>query len=119
MDLTDLSPVATLVVATVALFVGLRTVRQRDLADRRSAWWDRAQWAADLTLAADEHRRELGYLVLDSLARSRLAGEEELDLLDVALTHELGRRPELLDDGWEPGDTEDGPDAGGPDGGAR
>ena len=117
MDLADLAPAATLLVGVLALFVGLRTIRQRDLADRRDAWWDRARWAADLTLADDEHRRELGYLVLDTLARSRLAGPEELDLLDVALTHELGRRPDLLDDGWAPGDTGgDGTDDGTDDG---
>lgn len=116
MDLTDLSPLATLVVATVALFVGLRTVRQRDRADRREQWWERARWATDLTLADDDHRRELGFDVLALLARSRLAAEEELDLLDVALTHELGRRPDLLDDGWQPGDTgrpDEDPPAGG------
>ncbi len=41
MDLADLAPLATLVVASVALYVGLRTLGQRDLADRREQWWDR------------------------------------------------------------------------------
>lgn len=100
MELTDLGPLATLVVASVALFVGLRTVRQRDRADRRDQWWKRMQWATDLTLSDDPHRRELGYTVLEVLGSSGLAGAEELDLLDVALTAELLRRPDLLDDGW-------------------
>ena len=103
MDLSDLAPVATLVVASVALFVGLRTIRQRDLADRRDQWWKRYQWATDLTLAEDVHRRDLGLRVLELLAASRLAGEEEIDLLDEAVTAELDRRPALLDDGWAPG----------------
>lgn len=63
-----------------------------------------SQWATDLTLSDDAHRRELGYSELEVLARRRLAGPEELDLLDVALTAEFGRRPELLDDGWVTGD---------------
>lgn len=104
MDLAALSPLATLVVASVALVVGLRTLRQRDRADRRDQWWERARWAADLTLDDDEHRRELGQ-VLGTLARSELAGPEEVDLVDVAVTHELRRRPDLLDDGWTTGNT--------------
>ena len=82
----------------MALFVGLRTVAQRDLADRREQWWVRYRWATDLTLSLDRHRRELGLEVLELLAGSRLAGVEEVELLDVATTAELSRRPDLLDD---------------------
>ena len=98
----ELAPVATLVVATVALYIGVRTIRQRDLADRRDQWWKRYQWATDLTLDPDVHRRDLGLRVLELLAGSRLAGQEEIDLLDEAVTAELDRRPALLDDGWAP-----------------
>ncbi|MCW2681977.1 MAG: hypothetical protein JWM62_3378 [Frankiales bacterium] len=96
----ELAPVATLVVATVALFVGLRTIRQRDLADRRDQWWKRYQWATDLTLSSDDHRRDLGLRALELLAVSGLAGVEEIDMLDAAVSAELSRRPDLLDDGW-------------------
>ena len=96
----ELAPIATLVVASVALFVGLRTIRQRDLADRREQWWKRFAWAAELALSDDEHRRDLGLRSLDLLAASRLGGDEELELLDAAVTVELARRPEVLDDGW-------------------
>lgn len=82
----------------MALFVGLRTVAQRDLADRREQWWVRYRWAADLTLSPDRHRREVGLEALELLAASRLAGVEEVELLDVATTAELSRRPDLLDD---------------------
>lgn len=51
------------------------------------------QWATDLTLSDDPHRRELGYTATDLLGRSSLAGPEELALLDVVLTAELSRRP--------------------------
>lgn len=100
MDLADLAPLATLVVASVALFVGLRTIRQRDLADRRDQWWSRFRWAADLTMGEDEHSRRIGLEVLTLLAHSRLAADEELELLDAAMTAELARRLDLLDDGW-------------------
>ena len=103
MHLEGLAPIATLVVATVALYVGLSTVRQCDLSDRRDQWWKRYQWATDLTLSEDVHRRDLGLRVLELLAASRLAGAEEIDLLDEAVTAELDRRPALLDDGWAGG----------------
>lgn len=101
MDLDDLAPLATLVVASVALFVGLRTVRQRDLADRREQWWDRFRWASELTLGDDLVAKDLGLDVLELLARSELAGREEVEILEAGLTAALVRRSELLDDGWE------------------
>ena len=104
-----LAPVATLVVATVALYIGLRTIRQRDLADRRDQWWKRFIWAADLTLSEEDHRRDLGLRAMDLLASSAMAGDEEIDMLDTAVTAELGRRPELLDDGWVPDEDGEGP----------
>ena len=103
MQIADLAPFATLVVASVALFVGLRTVRQRDLADRRDQWWKRYQWATGLTLDPDEHLQDLGFRALELLAGSELAGQEEIELLDAALTAALEKRPALLDDGWEAG----------------
>jgi len=102
MSLADLGPLATTLVASAALFVGLRTIRQRDQADRRDQWWKRAQWAADLSISEDPHHREVGLTALEVLATSALAGDEELTLLDVALSAELERRPALLDDGWAP-----------------
>jgi hypothetical protein len=102
----ELAPIATLVVATVALYVGLRTIRQRDLADRRDQWWKRFVWANELTLAQDEQARALGLETLELLARSSLAGPEEIELLDVGMTAALAARPDLLDDGWQGVDDE-------------
>lgn len=95
----DLAPLATLVVAVVALFVGLRTIRQRDLADRRAHWWERFRWATELARSSDEVEQDLGLDALELLASSRLAGPEELDLLEAGMTAALRRRPLLLDDG--------------------
>lgn len=111
MDLSELAPLATLVVASVALFVGVRTIRQRDLADRRDQWWKRFVWAMELTWSADEPRRALGLEALELLGRSRLAAAEEIELLDVGMTAVLATRPDLLDDGWE--EEDDGADDGG------
>lgn len=95
----ELAPIATLVVATVALHVGLRTIRQRDLADRRDQWWKRFVWATELARSADEVEQELGLDALELLAASHLAGPEELELLEAGMTATLRLRSDLLDDG--------------------
>ena len=97
----ELAPIATLVVACVALYVGVRTVRQRDLADRRDQWWKRYVWAMELTLADELADKDLGLDVLELLGSSRLAGREEIEILDAGLTAALLRRADVLDDGWE------------------
>jgi len=92
---------ATLAVASAALQVGSRTIRQRDLADRRGQWWKRFDWAMELTLADELADNDLGLDVLELLGRSRLAGREEIEILDAGLTAALVRRVDVLDDGWE------------------
>lgn len=37
-------------------------------------WWKRAQWATDLTLSDDWHRRELGFTALAVLGAQRPGG---------------------------------------------
>jgi hypothetical protein len=109
----ELAPIATLVVATVALYVGLRTVRQRDLADRRDQWWKRFVWAMELTLADELADKDLGLDVLELLGSSRLAGREEIEILDAGLTAALLRRTDVLDAGGQGEDDEqDGSDGG-------
>ena len=115
----ELAPIATLVVATVALYVGLRTVRQRDLADRRDQWWKRYVWAMELTLSAELADKDLGLDVLGLLGRSRLAGREEIEILDAGLTATLVRRAEVLDDGWAGEDDGAGHGDGDEEGGER
>lgn len=82
----------------MALFVGLRTIRQRDLADRRDQWWKRFAWASELVRSPDEVEQDLGLDALELLAASRLAGPEELELLDAGMTAALRLRSDLLDD---------------------
>ena len=115
----ELAPIATLVVATVALFVGLRTIRQRDLADRRDQWWKRFVWATELAAGDDLPGRDLGLDVLELLLHSSLAGREELEILETGLTAALTRRREVLDDGWVvEDDGQDGSEGGERRGGA-
>lgn len=61
-----------------------RTLRQKAVADDRAEWWKRTQWALDRALGEDGDSKALGLAALDVLARSELARNEELELLDIA-----------------------------------
>lgn len=90
-----LGPLAVLAGAVLAAFIGWRTLRQKAVADAqalkqrtraddRAEWWKRTQWALDKALDADEDAKAIGLASLAVLARSDLAREEELELLDIA-----------------------------------
>lgn len=82
---------ATVLAAIIAGIIAWRALRQRSIADRRSEWWSRAQWALDAAFSKDNERREMGMKVLQVLARSKLASKEELSIFDAALVDPLER----------------------------
>lgn len=110
--LTQLGPAATALVALVALLIGVATVRQKARSDRRDQWWKRAQWAIDHALdERSSNSRTAGLNALTMLGRSRLAGTEELELLDSLGIDELtGLAPAdaLAHDGMEAPEPEEG-----------
>ncbi|MDN3904635.1 hypothetical protein [Arthrobacter sp. YD2] len=90
-----LGPLAVLGAAILTFVIGWKTLdqrrradaaalEQRREADRRSEWWARAQWAIDASLSEDPHRQETGLGVLNLLAQSDLAGEEEAAIISIA-----------------------------------
>lgn len=81
--LAQLGPIATGVAATVALVVGVATVRQRDGADQREQWWKRAQWVFDQTWPDGDEGVNRQYVLLSYLAASDLAGQDEQAMLDA------------------------------------
>ena len=93
-----LGPVATGVVALVSLVVGVVTIVQRGRADRRDHWWQRAQWALDLSLDDDPARAAVGAAVLVHLAGSDLAGREEARLLAAVRSTEVDSEEPRRDD---------------------
>lgn len=82
--LEALGPLATLLAAAVAGFIAWQALKERSLADRRSEWWSRAQWALEASLSADMERKATGLGVLALLAKSHLATEEEIEILATA-----------------------------------
>lgn len=57
---------------------------QQAEADDRAEWWRRTEWALNLALDQNKEARIIGLKTLDALARSELAREEDLELLDAA-----------------------------------
>lgn len=84
--------------ASIAAVFAWRTLNQRRRADQRAQWWTRTQWALDAVLSGDPDRREMGLGVLELLARSRLAGTEETEIISIAWAGPLADRSDV-DDG--------------------
>lgn len=79
-----LGPLAVLIAAAVGAFMALRTLRQKSVADNRSEWWKRTQWALDAVHSGDPKRGKVGLKVLQVLGESELAGDGELAVLEAA-----------------------------------
>lgn len=97
--LSLLGPVATGAAALVALVVGVATVRQRDRADQREQWWQRARWALELTFSDDEDLVRRGYAAVHHLTRSALAGDDERKLIQAMNDVGLATARPTLEDG--------------------
>lgn len=96
----SLGPLATLAAASIAAVLAWRTLAQRRQADQRSQWWTRTQWALDAAMSDDADRREVGLGVLDLLARSDLAGQEEVEIISIGWAGPLSTRTDV--DGSSP-----------------
>lgn len=81
MSAAEWAPLATGLVAAVALVVGVLTVRQKSIADRRSEWWRRVQWAVEQTLSEEDQRRVVGIKVLAQLIDSEQPTKDEVRLI--------------------------------------
>jgi hypothetical protein len=93
---------AALLAAIVAFLIGMRTLKQqkgalevqrkgaestlgqRQVADDRAEWWRRTQWALEATASENEMMSAYGNGMLMLLAKSKLASDEDKDLLDTA-----------------------------------
>ncbi len=82
--LAALGPLAVLVGAGIAGFIGWTTLQQRAVADNRAEWWKRTQWALDAVYSGDRKRGTVGLKVLWVLGESELAGSGELAVLEAA-----------------------------------
>ena len=96
--LASLGPLAILVAALIAAFIGWRSMQTQAEANRRSQWWERAEWALDASMSSSMDRRVIGLGVLALLAESTLAGEEEARILQVASNDGLAQKVTVLED---------------------
>ena len=77
----------TLIVGGVAAIGVIVTWQQKNRADRRSEWWRRMTWALERTFASDGTEAEIGWKVLETLQRSRLATSDDSDIVQVVGEH--------------------------------
>lgn len=73
---------APFVAAGVAVFGVLRTIRQKDLSDRRSEWWRRVTWALERTDSPDDAIAQTGWILLSDLLDSDLATDSEAAIVE-------------------------------------
>jgi hypothetical protein len=96
--LASLGPLAILLAAFIAAFIGWRSMQTQAEANRRAQWWERAEWALDASMSSSMDRRVIGLGVLALLAESSLAGEEEARILQVASNDSLAQKVTVLED---------------------
>jgi hypothetical protein len=73
----------TLIVGGLASIGALVTWQQKNRADKRSEWWRRTTWAFERTCSIDDAEAGLGWKVLDTLMRSKLATKDDSDIVQV------------------------------------
>lgn len=106
--LAALGPLAVLLGALLAAFIGWNTLRQRTNADERALaqkreadsraeWWRRAQWALEASVNDKPEKQDIGLAVLENLSTSSLAGPEEAQIIAEAWKPPLKDGPATLD----------------------
>lgn len=78
---------ATLAVGLVAALGVITTWRQKSNADRRTEWWRRTFWAFERTFSPADTEAGLGWKMLDTLLRSKLATRSDSDIVHVIAEH--------------------------------
>jgi hypothetical protein len=96
--LASLGPLAILLAALIAAFIGWRSMQTQAEAHRRAQWWERAEWALDASMSSSIDRKVVGLGVLALLSESNLAGEEEARILQVASSDSLAQQVTALED---------------------
>ncbi|MEB3052326.1 hypothetical protein KV112_21780 [Mycolicibacter sp. MYC123] len=77
----------TLIVGGLATVGVIVTWQQKNRADRRSEWWRRTAWAFERTFAGSNSQISLGWSLLATLMRSKLATVDDVDIVQVIVEH--------------------------------
>lgn len=77
----------TLIVGSLATIGVVVTWQQKNRADRRSEWWRRTSWAFERTFGGTNRQARLGWAILDTLTRSKLATTDDSDIVQVVGEH--------------------------------
>jgi hypothetical protein len=90
----------TLIVGGLAVSGVIITWQQKNSADRRSEWWRRTAWAYERTFQADDAQAEVGWKLLKTLIRSKLATRDDTDIAQVIAEHAANESAGAEDDGY-------------------
>jgi hypothetical protein len=77
----------TLIVGSIATVGVVATWQQKNRADKRSEWWRRTQWAYERIFTTDYDQAELGWKMLSALVGSRLATNDDSEIVQVIAEH--------------------------------
>ncbi|OFL99701.1 hypothetical protein HMPREF3155_09285 [Corynebacterium sp. HMSC06D04] len=65
------------IVAVVGLVIAWRSFKQKQSSDRRDAYYNRIEWAMNLTLDSDERKRRAGWQLLPTLVTMSDRSDED------------------------------------------
>jgi hypothetical protein len=95
--LASFGPVATALTAAVALMIGVITIRQKSLTDRREQWWKRVQWALDNATSGNDSEQGVAFAALTTLLKDETATTADAKML-LAAVDALGLLQGLVGD---------------------
>ncbi|MDD4865607.1 MAG: hypothetical protein PHQ28_00260 [Mycobacterium sp.] len=72
-----------LIVGGVAAVGAVVNWYQRNRSDRRSEWWRRTSWAYERTFSDNDEEARVGWEMLRVMVRSRLATQDDSDIVQV------------------------------------
>lgn len=76
----------------LALILALSTLSQRTRSDDRAAYYERAQWAINLTLEEDPAKRSAGWMFLEAIAESGWKESDDKSFVESIARYSLEYR---------------------------
>jgi hypothetical protein len=80
---------AAVVAAVVAFGAAWHQSQVQRESQRKEQWWNRAEWALNLTLSESAETRTVGFQTLKALSQSEWAAEHEGDVIAAATQRTL------------------------------
>ncbi|MGP9724277.1 hypothetical protein ACT3SZ_09715 [Corynebacterium sp. AOP40-9SA-29] len=83
MDTATWIQLVQVLVGIAAIIVAVVTVKQKQAADGRTAWWSRLQWTLDRIISEDRIGEVTGLRLLPVITQSSLSSEDDRRLAET------------------------------------